>query len=293
MEKLTQCPICNHDEFNDSLVCKDYTVSHDDFHLSKCKSCGFLFTNPRPEPHQLGIYYKSEDYISHSNTSKGLVNKIYLLVRNYTLSKKFNLVNKFAQPKKLLDIGCATGMFLNVSKNRGVEVVGVEPDQQAREFAKTTFAIDVFDENSLSQFEDNTFDAITMWHVLEHVPNLNQRIEEIKRLVKPGAFIFIAVPNSASYDAELYQEHWAAYDVPRHLYHFTNATIQKLISKHQLKLIKKVPMVFDSFYVSMLSEKYQSGKMNYVKAFFNGCKSNRLAKKNDVNFSSVIYVIQK
>ena len=293
MENLTKCPVCDQNILNDFLVCKDHTVSNDDFKLCKCESCGFVFTNPRPEPHQLGIYYKSEDYISHSNTSKGIVNKIYLLVRNFTLTKKFNLVNGYAKPKKLLDIGCATGMFLNVCKQKGVDVVGVEPDENAAQYARSTFGLDVQDEASLAKFDDNTFDAITMWHVLEHVPNLNQRVEEIKRLVKPGCFIFIAVPNMASFDAQFYSDKWAAYDVPRHLYHFNNATMAKLLQKHGLTLVEKLPMIFDSYYVSMLSEKYKRGKMNYLQAFLSGRKSNRLAAKNDVNYSSVIYVIKK
>lgn len=293
MEKISQCPVCGNDHLSDFLVCKDYTVSNDDFQLSKCENCGFVFTNPRPEPHQLGIYYKSEDYISHSNTSKGLINKIYLLVRNYTLNKKYALINKYSKATRLLDIGCATGMFLNVCKKRGLEVLGIEPDAAAREYASTTFGLNIYDEDYISKIESQSMDVITMWHVLEHVPDLNKRMEEIYRILKPGAYAFIAVPNQSSYDAEIYQEKWAAYDVPRHLYHFTNQTMGLLLKKHQFTLVTKLPMVFDAYYVSMLSEKYKNGRINYIKAFLNGWKSNCRAKKNDVNYSSVIYVVKK
>lgn len=292
MEHLTKCPICQDEKFSRFLNCKDYTVSKEDFTIVICDKCGFVFTNPRPEPENLGVYYKSEDYVSHSNTNKGLIHKLYQLVRNYTLDQKYKLVRKWAKPANLLDIGCGIGAFLDRCKQKGVTVVGIEPDDTARNFGKSNFGLDVFEEMHLANIPDHSFDAITMWHVLEHVSDLNERIRQLKRILKPEGTLFVALPNMASYDAQVYKQCWAAYDVPRHLYHFKKEDVKNLFAKVDMKVVDRLPMKFDSYYVSMLSEKYLTGTINYFKAFYTGRKSNRYAAKSDVNYSSVIYIIK-
>lgn len=287
------CPICKTQSFSHHLTTKDYTVSKIDFNIASCNECNFKFTNPRPEEERLGEYYKSIDYISHSNTSKGLISKLYKLVRYYTLKKKLKLISKYVSRGTILDYGCGTGMFLDVCKNAGWKTFGIEPDEGARKIA-SQMGLNIFSnkERTQAHIGQQTFDVITLWHVLEHITDLEQSLTFFEeKLNKDGALI-IAVPNYTSYDANYYKQFWSAYDVPRHLYHFEIQTIKKLLQPYKFALTETLPMKFDSFYVSMLSEKYKTGSVNYLNAFFVGLKSNLIAKQAK-NYSSVIYVFKK
>jgi 2-polyprenyl-3-methyl-5-hydroxy-6-metoxy-1,4-benzoquinol methylase len=293
MEELENCPICNNSPLLPELSCIDYTVSRETFNLVKCSQCGFVFTNPRPHASEIGKYYQSEDYISHSGTKKGFVNLIYHQIRNYTIRKKFLNINKIVSGNvSILDIGCGTGEFLNYCKIKGWNTVGIEPSDDARHLARRNYSLDVFPEAYLNELQDNSFNVITLWHVLEHVHELKNRVKQIKSLLKSDGYAFIAVPNHLSYDAAYYKEHWAAYDVPRHLYHFDKQSIAKLFGQEGLKLVKMLPMKFDSFYVSMLSEKYKRGKTNYLKALSTGLRSNMKAGGKAESYSSVVYVLK-
>jgi 2-polyprenyl-3-methyl-5-hydroxy-6-metoxy-1,4-benzoquinol methylase len=293
MENITKCFVCGGSEFQPFIACKDYTVSKSEFNIISCKNCGFKFTNPRPDVNEIGKYYESDDYISHSDSGKGIVNSLYKLVRNYTINKKVKLVDNFTKDKTILDIGCGTGAFLNACKKSGWITNGIEPSENARKFAQKNYNLEINPENGIPKLSDNSFSIITMWHVLEHVHSLNERIEDLNRLLKDDGTILIAVPNCNSYDADYYKEFWAAYDLPRHLYHFTHDSMEKLLKKHKLKIAKKFPMVFDSYYVSLLSEKYKSGETNLLKAILIGFRSNLRAKRDINTFSSIIYVIKK
>jgi len=292
MNTITNCPLCKGTSFEKHLNCKDYTVSREDFTIVKCSSCSFTFTNPIPEENKIGSYYESEDYISHSNTSKGLINTLYQAVRSFTLKKKVKLLASLRNGKNLLDVGCGTGEFLNQAQKGGFQTKGIEPSPVAREQAIKNFGLSVSEEGEIKSIDDKSFDFITMWHVLEHVYHLNDRIKELRRVLKDNGHLIIAVPNHESYDAKHYKEYWAAYDVPIHLYHFTPNTIEKLFETHGLTLHKTLPMKFDSFYVSMLSEKYMTGKVNLVKAFWIGLISNLKAKRGKT-YSSQIYIFRK
>ncbi len=290
MKKYLNCPICNEQSFTTHLNCKDYTVSGKEFSISKCDSCGFKFTNPIPQENEIGKYYESEEYISHSNTSKTIIDKLYQAVRKYTIKKKYNLVKKNATA--ILDVGSGTGEFLSFCKHKGLITKGIEPSDSARNFSIKNYKLDISEEKELDHLEEKSFDVITMWHVLEHVYHLNKRIEQIKRLLKEKGTIVIAVPNCSSYDAGKYQKYWAAYDLPRHLYHFTPNDIKLLMNKHGLKVETILPMHFDSYYVSMLSEKYKNGKGNIFKGFWSGLISNIKATGKNT-YSSQIYIIKK
>ena len=293
MKQISDCPVCQNNIFEKYLEVQDYTVSNKKFQIVVCKSCDFKFTNPRPDQDEIGEYYKAESYISHSNTSKGLIAKIYHSVRKYTLKRKINLINRlYPQKGKLLDVGCGTGMFLNEARGNGWKVNGIEPDSGARQIAeeinKSTIKTEI-----LSSFQHEKFNIITMWHVLEHVHLLNETVDWLKERITEDGSIIIAVPNHESKDAEIYQAQWAAYDVPRHLYHFSQKSIKQLFEQKGFRLEETLPMKFDSFYVSMLSTKYQTGKINYLKAFTDGLKSNFDAGNNDENYSSLIYIFKK
>jgi 2-polyprenyl-3-methyl-5-hydroxy-6-metoxy-1,4-benzoquinol methylase len=287
---IQNCPLCGHHEFDHFMSLKDNMITKEDFNVVSCKSCGFHFTSPIPSIDDIGRYYKSEDYISHSSSKKGFINSIYNRVRNYTLKQKVKLVSDFSTGKNLLDVGSGTGHFLNQAKLDGFSVQGLEPDSDAVDFAKQNFNIDLEPLSTLYHIEANSKDVITMWHVLEHVYDLQKDFTQLVNVLKPNACLVIAVPNMESYDANYYKEMWAAYDVPRHLYHFRKNDINFLAEKHNCKLIAVKPMKFDSFYVSMLSEKYKGG--NIVKAFFVGLKSNMRASKNG-GYSSQIYILRK
>lgn len=292
MNTRKQCPICKGEKFSPFLIVKDYTVSKENYNIVRCDNCNFKFTNPIPEEDRIGDYYKSEEYISHSNTNKGLINKVYQTVRNITLEQKEKLVTKGRERGNLLDIGCGTGEFLNHAKQKGWSTEGIEPDTEARNLGRKNYGLQISDETRLSSIESSSIDVITMWHVLEHVYHLNDRVVELKRILKNDGTLYIAVPNLESYDANYYKEHWAAYDVPRHLYHFSKNDIVNLMNRNGMEVKQILPMKFDSFYVSMLSEKYKKGKTNLWKSFINGWKSNKLAKKS-MNYSSLIYKIEK
>ncbi len=288
------CPVCGSKNILPVLSIKDYTVSHEFFEIWECKHCTLRFTQNIPEQEEIAPYYKSESYISHSDTSAGFINKLYHQVRKHTLAGKKNLVKKYAllNHGSILDIGCGTGAFLNTMKQAGWDAAGLEPDETARENALELYGLELDSSEKLFLLPGESFDAITMWHVLEHVHDQHAYINQIKNLLKPGGKLFIAVPNHTCYDEEIYKEFWAAYDVPRHLYHFSPGSMKELLSLHGFDIISKKPMWYDSYYVSMLSEKYKTGGSNVVRAFFNGLASNSRAMLNVNKCSSVIYVAE-
>ncbi|MDY0780480.1 class I SAM-dependent methyltransferase [Tenacibaculum sp. IB213877] len=270
------------------LICRDHTVSQQDFKVMTNEEWELLVTQPIPE--NLGDFYKSEDYISHTDSKKTLIDKLYQAVRNHTLKKKLKLINSFkTESKSLLDIGSGTGDFLITCKNNGWQVKGVEPNEKARNISLTK---NLVINSSLEEIKHEKFDVITLWHVLEHVPNLIEYITKIKSLLKDDGVLIIAVPNYKSYDAKYYKQFWAAYDVPRHVWHFSKNSIKKIFSDFNMKLEKVLPMKFDSFYVSLLSEKYKTGKMNSINAFYQGLLSN-LKAISTKEYSSHIYILKK
>jgi len=268
---------------------KDHSVSKESFELLLDEELQLLKTHPQPALDVLPKYYESDDYISHTDGKRSLFEKVYHVIKSYSLKKKVSLINSFHPEKgRLLDIGAGTGDFLVTAKANGWQITGLEPSEKAK---KTAISKGVSFEKDIKNIENQSFDVITMWHVLEHVPDVEQQIKELKRLLKPNGTIIIAVPNFKSFDANYYGAFWAAYDVPRHLWHFSKISIEKLFARENMKLIKILPMVFDSFYVSLLSEKYKNGKMNFFSAFWIGLKSNIKAKQN-LEYSSHIYVIK-
>jgi ubiquinone/menaquinone biosynthesis C-methylase UbiE len=266
---------------------KDYSVSKEIFELHHNPEYDLLITFPKPSLEQLPSYYESEDYISHTDGKRSLFEKVYHFIKSIAVKNKVKLINAKSEKGKLLDIGAGTGDFLVAAKNDGWQTLGIEPNVKAK-----TIAINkgVYFADNLSDLESYSFDVITLWHVLEHVPNLEEYLKELKRLLKPSGKIIIAVPNFKSFDANFYGRHWAAYDVPRHIWHFSKTSIDKLFAEKQMKLVEVLPMKLDGFYVSLLSEKYKTGSMNFVRAFFVGLKSNLSGKKTK-EYSSHIYVI--
>ena len=270
------------------LKTKDHSVSGEQFELLYDADLDMLITHPQPE--DLEKYYESPAYISHTDSSTSVVDRIYQTVKKYSLSKKVRLISRYANEKKtLLDFGAGTGDFLMAAKNDNWKVFGVEPNLGARQKA-TEKGIDLLE--NISEIENGKFQVITLWHVLEHLPNLETQIKMLVDKLEQEGTLIIAVPNYKSHDAQHYKNFWAAYDVPRHLWHFSKTAIEKLFEPHGMVLVENRPMIFDSFYVSLLSEKYKTGKQNYITAFFWGLRSNMKAWGTK-DYSSLIYILQK
>ena len=293
MTTLKECPICSESNFTQKIRCKDHTASKEYFTIVSCETCGFLFTNPRPKNQNLNDYYKSDSYISHTNNSKGTFNRIYQAVRKHTIRKKVSLLKKLKKNGVHLDIGCGTGEFLNACKKRGYKTKGIEPSKTARKKAIKNYNLSISENTDLSKYKNAEFDSISMWHVIEHMPNLNENISQLNRILKPDGKLIIAVPNHNSWDANYYKEYWAAWDVPIHLWHFSKTTIKKIFKKHNLRLIQIKPMLFDSYYVSILSEEFAFGEKNFIKGFIIGFISNLFGVLTKRGHSSITYVFEK
>jgi len=292
----TTCPACDSADIHRVLATVDHTVSHKTFEIWECSRCTMRFTQDVPQQDDIAAYYQSDDYISHSNTNKGLVNRLYLRVRERSLKNKRKLVQSYTNAEsmpRLLDVGCGIGSFMDHMRQHGWAVEGVEPSEVARENAVKQYGLHVYPPDKFFDPSLGNFDIITMWHVLEHVHLLNEYMYRLKELLRAQGTLFIAVPNYTSLDASKYGENWAAYDVPRHLYHFSPESMRLLVEKHGLTLRTVKPMWFDSFYVSMLSEKYKTGKESVLKGGIMGSISNLNTLFHKEQCSSLIYVIGK
>ena len=272
------------------LICKDHTVSGKNFELRKDEQYDLLATFPKPALNEMPEYYKSENYISHTDSKSSFFDKVYQLVKSYMLQKKLGWIEKKKPGKgKLLDLGAGTGDFLAEAKKGGWEIAGAEPNEDARKLAAQK-GVQLL--SNTSSFLDHSFDVISLWHVLEHVPDLDKQIKELYRLLKKDGLLVIAVPNFNSADAAAYSESWAAYDVPRHLYHFSRTSIEKIFEAYGFDMVSEKGLPFDSFYVSLLSEKHKKGRSNPVKAFLQGMRSNFKAGRTG-EYSSLVYFLVK
>jgi len=281
-------------ELNPFLQCKDHSVSRETFSLFKDAERDLLVTLPQPSEKSLPDYYQSEDYISHTDSKRNLLEIAYQLVRQFSLKRKVKLITRVNQGQgRILDVGCGTGDFLQACEQAGWSIAGIEPNEKARQLASTKTNFKDYQSTVEELIESNpeSFDVITMWHVLEHVPNLADFINKIKSLLKPNGVLVVAVPNFKSWDAQHYNSFWAAYDVPRHLWHFSRKSMERIFSEFDMRILEELPMRFDSFYVSLLSEKYKKGKQNFFSAFYQGLRSNQKAGRSG-EYSSLIYLIK-
>ena len=287
------CAVCGSINIQEKYTIKDHSHTGEKFSLAVCNDCKFHFTQNIPDSESIGPYYKSENYVSHSDTQKGLFFKVYHAVRNYMLNKKKNIILSATalNSGKLLDIGTGTGYFPNIMNQYGWEVEGVEQDETTRNNAISKFQFKIHDTSKFYKLPVESYDAITMWHVLEHVHDLDGYLKKINSILKPNGAFIVAVPNHTSYDQEYYKEYWAAWDIPIHLWHFNPSTMKKLMVKYEFKVEQIIPMPFDAAYVSMLSEQYKSG--NKLPGLLKGIKFALKGKSNPEKCSSIIYIIKK
>ncbi|MEO6132610.1 MAG: class I SAM-dependent methyltransferase [Saprospiraceae bacterium] len=288
-----KCPACDGLLWREASQVKDYSITSEWFGLKECTSCHLKATFPQPQAQELGRYYASKDYISHSDTRSGLINKLYHLVRRYMLEKKFDWVSRASKLEtgRLLDVGAGTGHFAHYMAEYHWDVVALEPDEDARKVAAEKLEMEIHPLEVLGQLEENSFDVITLWHVLEHVQDISGYVSHFKTLLKKDGVLMIAVPNHTSRDAKQYGMQWAAYDVPRHLWHFSPLSMEKLLTKHGFKLANKISMPLDAFYVSMLSEKYRGNNFfGPIGAAISGLSTWIASTRNVERASSIIYV---
>lgn len=287
------CPWCKSEKNHRFLKLKDYFLSQEEFEIIECDECKLLFTSPCPAQDKIGDYYKSEDYLSHNEEKKNLFARIYNIVKKTNIKNKFNIaIDSKSSAVKILDIGCGVGDFLNYAKEKGCEITGIEPSDDARKIAEKKLNTKLLSPAELENLPDNSFDIITMWHVLEHVADLKTEIHHLQRLLKKDGRLILALPNYKSYDAEYYKDKWAAYDVPRHLNHFSRTSIENIFKETQFQLTDIKPLKWDSFYISMLSEQYLGNSNSFIKGTITGWESNRKAKKNG-EYSSLVYILIK
>lgn len=284
-----KCPWCESDKAQINLWLKDEFLTKEDFHICECLNCGLLYTMPRPTKEKIGKYYKSQEYYSHQENNTGFIPRVYEAVKKVNLRHKYTLATKGLTVGKLLDIGCGVGDFLHTAEEKGWECIGVEPSEEAKAIARKRIKANVVDSADLEQMADQSFDVITMWHVLEHVDNLKWQVEQLQRLIKPGGRIVIAVPNYKSYDGQYYKEHWAAYDVPRHLNHFNKSVINKIFKSKGLQLQVTDKLIWDAYYISFMSEQYSRHKFPLIKGAYQGLVSNCKARRSG-EWSSMVYV---
>lgn len=289
--------MCGSPDLHDKLRVQDKSVSQETFTIQQCAACGFQFTNPRPAAASIGRYYESDAYVSHNSAAQGLVNRVYKVARYFTVRRKVALITKLngGRPGQLLDYGCGTGHFLARAKQAGWRVTGLEPNDRARHDAAARVGQPILDAADLTGLAPASFDLISLWHVLEHVHALEATLSELITKLKPGGRLLVAVPNAESLDAQHYRQNWASYDVPRHLYHFVPATMQRLLARHGLRVVQTLPLVLDAYYISMLSERHLAperagGPLAVLKA---GYKSNQYAAQHGGQYSSVLYVAER
>jgi 2-polyprenyl-3-methyl-5-hydroxy-6-metoxy-1,4-benzoquinol methylase len=293
MEEIIACPICNSTQLHDYIVTRDFTMTKKKFSLKKCEGCNLLITTPRPQPDELGQYYLSTEYISHSKKANSVFDKIYLIARKFTLKSKTKLLDSYAGKKSVLDYGCGTGAMLAYLKKKGWKIAGVEPSNEAR-----AIALEELSSTEIKPSLEETngkFQVLSLWHVLEHIPNIREVLHNFKRVLEKDGIVIIAVPNPNAWESNVYKEFWAAYDTPRHLWHFNQKSIQLLAETAGYKLVNILPMKLDAFYISMLSEKYKNNgqlkPLQFVRGFLNGLYSNVKAFQTG-EYSSLIYILK-
>lgn len=295
MEKLTTCPVCKSSNFLQLFACNDFVASEEKFNIVRCTNCTLEFTNPRPSEEKIGVYYQSTKYISHAGSDKselGVTYKIYDWVRNFSIGSKLRIIKGYHKDGNLLDLGCGLGYFLNgVKEDKTFEAIGADVSDEAVNYVEKEFGIKVVKENHLNTINDNHFDIITQWHVMEHVHRLDERMKLLKRILKKDGTMFIAVPISNSFDSRYYKTFWDGYDVPRHLYHFTPSSFTKLMNENGFDVVSQKAMLFDAPYISMRSEYHKKSKFGFIKGLCIGMFSN-INSWFTGNYSSIMFIVK-
>ena len=285
------CPSCGSEKSNLFLQAPDYRISQLDFEIHSCWNCGLHYTKAVPSADTIGSFYKADSYDSHRVDNKSLISRIYRMVRKINVAKKIKWIHRYNSKRGLVvDYGCGLGHLVSELKNQGYNAQGFEIDADVRALSRETLNLEIHPLEDFHLLDEASISVITMWHVLEHVYELNSDFQHIVDKLADDGAIFIAVPNFKSYDAKFYKKEWEAYDLPRHLYHFDNESIKRFCSRFGLRLESKIPMRFDSYYVSMRSEKNKKNGF-LLRGVLIGWLSNLLSFR--YGYSSHAYVFKK
>ena len=251
-----------------SIETKDYLVTHESFFVEE-KEKGISFTHPVIADEEIDKYYNTTAYLSHSS-NKTLISFFFDLFSNIMVKKKTSFMLGLGGVSAYLDYGCGIGKLISSMNKKGVASYGYDT---------SSLAISVCNNKSLnasSNLDDlpNKYDLISFWHSLEHVSDYTKVLKKTKKMLSKNGTMVVALPNYDSFDAKFYSKFWAAYDTPRHRVHFTKKGFIKAASQLGFEVVKTKPLFLDSFYISMMSEKYKQSLFYFLKGLFIGALSN-------------------
>jgi len=289
MNHRNSCSICGSNAIKDFMSVKDYFLTQESFSIVQCEQCGFKFTNPYPDNSIIHKYYQSTNYLSHPGKSFNAFSFVYNLVKYFNIRSKYKRAVTGYKPGNILDIGCGSGDFLHYCQKKGWSITGIEPDPFARQYCVERLQALVLSPDDTNRIQNESFDIITLWHVLEHVQDLQEQVQTMRKWIKSDGRLVVALPNPDSFDARFYDSYWAGWDVPRHLHHFSKNNIISLMEQNGFRHLYTFPMKWDAFYVSILSQKYMKSKLATIRGVFRGVESNLKAFAGE-NHSSLIYI---
>ena len=263
----------------------DYFLTKEKFKIQKTSVPGLLKTTPTPTKEDIIKYYKSERYISHNSRKTGLFFFFYRFLRSINFYVKYRFLSSTKNNQNVLDFGSGEGYFLNKLQKKGIKACGVDSSE-------TPSLTSVYKSIFAEQLNNQKFSHITAWHSIEHVHDLEKTISRMYDLLDEKGTIIVGVPNYLSFDARYYKRFWAAYDVPRHLWHFDKKSLKEVFENKGFRLVKSSPMILDAYYVSLLSESYKKSTLKILKSIFVGTISNALALFTK-EYSSNIFVFTK
>lgn len=288
-ESINECLLCHNPGLTQEQKVTDHFGSKELFNIILCKQCQTGYTSPRPNQESIITYYKSNSYASHGDSIGTILDKVYSIIQSINFKSKKRILDKYTLSQNHLDFGCGTGAFLGYLRKHHWNVTGIEPDTDARTNVNKNITV----HSNLDELQEGEqYSSISLFHVLEHVHELEKTLNTLIHRLDKNGVIILALPNYKSFDAQHYDSLWAGYDVPRHLYHFSQKSIHQLAKTFGLNIVATHPLKFDSYYVSLLSEEYKNGRKKYFSALLNGFRSNRKAKTSG-EYSSLIYILSK
>ena len=294
-QDFNSCPLCGAYGQTPYADCTDFTVSRESYILMRCPECGMVYTSNPPKECDTSKYDKLDLKLKLGDSPAGLIHKLYYYIRLRMLSRKAHIVESqsYRTGGSLLNYGAKTGYFSHKMERRGWKVTSIEKYHEERLFSLEMFHHRMFDVPEMDRLHPETFDVITLWHVFEHCYDPNGLLDKFYKLLRPTGILIMACPNIRSTDAMHYGPYWAAYDVPRHLWHFNTTSLSELAHKHGFTLMHRERMPFDCFYISILSEKHKRHKMAFLRGILYGFHCWLVSLAHPDSSSSMVYVFRK
>jgi SAM-dependent methyltransferase len=239
--ELISCKLCGSNEYRTKLVGRDLSLHLEGtFDIVECVECGLVYLNPRPTRQEVEALYPFESYDQYIPALAEVGSWFRRLDWGYGLSKRARKVARWKKAGRLLDVGCATGSFLESMQRHGDwQVCGVELNPHAVQYVREHLGIPVH-QGMLEEvgLPDDSFDVVTMWHVLEHVFDPVSTLHEVARILKPGGIFLYHVPQLDSFDARLFGGYWIGYEIPRHTFIWSQKTLKKLMALTGFRIVE-------------------------------------------------------